>query len=51
MNRETHFAVGKVNDFVETPSGNDRLDEDDEVDRVVMDLASEKVKDAVDKVF
>jgi uncharacterized protein YjbJ (UPF0337 family) len=50
MNRETQFAVGKVSDSVGTLSGNDRLDDDDEVDRIVMKLASEKVKDAVEKV-
>jgi uncharacterized protein YjbJ (UPF0337 family) len=48
MNRETLVAVGTVNEVVGEVSSNDRPDDDGEVDRIVMHLASEKVKGAVE---
>jgi hypothetical protein len=51
MNRETRVAVGNVNEVVGTLSSNDRPDDDGEVDRIVMHLASEKVKRLVENEY
>jgi uncharacterized protein YjbJ (UPF0337 family) len=49
MNRETQVAFGNVNQVVGILSGDDRPEDDGEVDRIVMKLASEKVREAVEK--
>jgi len=49
MNREPQVAQGNVVGAPGIFTGNDRPEEDGEVDRIVMKLASEKIKDAVEK--
>jgi uncharacterized protein YjbJ (UPF0337 family) len=48
MSRETQVAVGNVNEVIGKVSSNDRPEDDGEVDRIVMHLAIEKIKGAVD---
>lgn len=49
MNREIQVAVGIVTGVVGILSDNDSPDDDWEVDRIVMQLATEKVKDVVER--
>lgn len=49
MNREIHPTEGNADEGAGMFSGNDRPEEDGEVDDIVMELAIEKIKGAVVK--
>jgi hypothetical protein len=49
MNRDTQVAEGNVVGAVGMFASNEIPEEDGEIDRIVMNLASEKIKDAVEE--
>ncbi|HEY5437582.1 MAG TPA: hypothetical protein VIJ99_01635 [Acidimicrobiales bacterium] len=48
MNRDTQVVVARVDEIAGILSSDDKFEDDGEVDRIVMNLAGEKVMNAVD---